>query len=454
MMEVYAGFLSHTDAQVGRLLGALERLGVLDDTIVLLLSDNGTSAEGGPHGSLNEHRFTHDMLDDFADTLARVDDLGGPKAYNHYAWGWAWAGNTPLRLWKRYTWLGGVRTPLVVRWPAGVPARNEVRSQFAHVVDLMPTLLDCVGVDAPVGMHGASLRATFADAGAPSPRRTQYFEMLGSRALYHDGWKAVTDHIGQQLTVERELLEGSVDFDTDRWSLFHLDADFAEAHDLAEAEPARLQEMIERWWAEAGRYGVLPLDDSFTARAVALEPSPYPPRYRTRYLPGGGPISEDALPPLGAGFVLRVRLDDVHDGMLCALGDWNNGIALYVQRGELVCALSLFGTPIRVAGPAPSGASMFGLAYRRGRDRERSLVLVAGDDELASTTFEGDLPFRWQVAGGGLTIGYDRGFPVCDDYEVPFAYGDGLVDLEIEIPLLAPRTPPTAEVASQALHRE
>jgi arylsulfatase A-like enzyme len=469
MMEVFAGFLSHTDAQIGRLLGSLERLGVLDDTIVLLLSDNGTSAEGGPHGSLNEHRFTHDMIDDVDDTIARLDDLGGPRAYNHYAWGWAWAGNTPMRLWKRYTWLGGVRTPLVVRWPNGLNASGEIRNQFAHVVDVMPTLLDCIGIDAPAGMHGASLRPALTAADAPNPRATQYFEMLGSRAIYHDGWKAVTNHIGKQLTVERELLEGSLDFDNDAWSLFHLDADFSEADDLAASEPARLTDMIERWWTEAGRFGVLPLDDTFTGRAVALEPRPFLPAHRTRYLPGGGPISEDALPPLGAGCLLRATVDAVADGTLCALGDWNNGFAFYVQGGELVLALNLFGDLTKLTAPIPSEHAskdrlgdgllthvrrVLGFDYRRGRGDARTLALTADGVDLVSIALNRDLPFRWQIAGGGFTVGFDRGLPVCDDYEPPFEYTGGLRELEIEIPLLAPRTAPTAETIARALHHE
>ncbi|MBO0732333.1 MAG: arylsulfatase, partial [Acidimicrobiaceae bacterium] len=193
--EVFAGFLTHTDAQIGRLVAALERLGVLDNTLLLLMSDNGASAEGGQHGTINEHRFTARLTDTVEDNLARLDDWGGFRAYNHYSWGWAWAGNTPLRLWKRYTWLGGTRTPLVVRWPARIHSRGEVRSQFCHAVDVMPTILDACGVPLPEvvdgvsqqPVDGASLAASFDDASAPG-RRTQYFEMMGSRSIVHGRW--------------------------------------------------------------------------------------------------------------------------------------------------------------------------------------------------------------------------------------------------------------------------
>ena len=234
MMEVFAGFLSHTDAQIGRLLDFLETIDALDNTLVLVFSDNGTSAEGGPIGSLNEHRFTHDMVDDFADTLVHIDDLGGFRAYNHYPWGWAWAGNTPLRLWKRYSWLGGVRTPLIVRAPGG--GTGEIRDEFCHVNDLLPTICDAIGIDRPDDVDGTPLG---------TEHRMQYFEMLGSRSMYLDGWKATTDHVGRQITVERERVEGSKEFATDHWELFNLEDDFAEAHDLSASNPEKVKELEE-----------------------------------------------------------------------------------------------------------------------------------------------------------------------------------------------------------------
>src|SRR5439155_3114509 len=154
----------------------------------------------------------------------------GFRSYNHYPWGWAWAGNTPLRLWKRYTWLGGTRTPLIVHWPAGFSARGEVREQIVHAIDIMPTVLDACGVEAPAALDGvtqqpfdgASMRATFDDADAPDPRDIQYFEMLGSRSIIFKGWKATTDHVSKGVVDEERLLEGSREFATDRWSLFDL----------------------------------------------------------------------------------------------------------------------------------------------------------------------------------------------------------------------------------------
>jgi len=462
MMEAFAGFLAHTDAQIGRVLSFIDRIGAADDTLVLVLSDNGASAEGGPIGSFNEHRFTHDLLDDLDDTLGRVDDIGGFRAYNHYPWGWAWAGNTPLHLWKRYTWLGGVRTPLVVRWPHEVAAPGGIRSQFCHAVDVMPTILAAAGLEAPEMVDGvaqkpfdgASLLPILADAGAPAPRKTQYFEMIGSRAIYHDGWKATTNHVGQQLTVERERVPGSLDFDRDHWALFDLSNDFAEVHDVGAEHPERVAALKELWWAEAGRNDVLPLLDSFLGRATAIEPAPWGPRWRAVLLPGGGPVSEDALPPLGAGFRLMadVETGERTSGIVCALGDWSNGWAVYLLDGTPVAAFETLGTLTRVAAPTPLAAGRHTIVVEyRGR-RTRSLTLAVDGAAVAEVPFTAHMPFRWQIGGAGLLVGHDRGFPVCDDYQPPFPFGGTIARVVIECPTLAP--PDVAQETIAALHRE
>jgi len=465
-MECFAGFLSHTDDQIGRLMSTLRDLGLDDNTVVVLISDNGTSAEGGPLGSHNEHRFTHDRLDDFDDSLSRIDDLGGFRSYNHYSWGWAWAGNTPLRLWKRYTWLGGVRTPMIISWPSRITgaAAGSVRSQFCHAVDIAPTLLDAIGIAAPTEvdgvaqqpMAGTSLVPTFDDDAAAEVRSTQYFEMLGSRAIYHDGWKATTDHVGNQLSIERERVAGSHEFDDDHWALFDLRADFSESTDVSADHPDVVAALQERWWDEARTNQVLPLDDSLIGRVVALEPNPNPPRWKSYYRPGGGPIAEDALPGMGGGFRLHADIDTAAgaSGVVCALGDWNNGWAVYLLHGRPTVAVNLFGDAHVVAAPDAlrSGATRLTVDYRRRHPGGGDLRLLVGDDEVAAGTLPIDLPFRWQIGGTGLRIGHDHGFPVCDDYTTPFPL-DGTVSLvTIEIPAFRPR-PADTEIA-EALHRE
>jgi N-sulphoglucosamine sulphohydrolase, C-terminal len=406
-----------------------------------------------------------------ADTLARIDDLGGFRAYNHYPWGWAWAGNTPLRLWKRYAWLGGVRTPLIAHWPAGIDAAaaGQVRDQFAHAVDLLPTVLDAAGVAAPavvdgvaqLSLDGASLRPTFAADGgdAPSPRSTQYFEIIGSRSIVHDGWKATTDHIGHQITVEWQQVPGSHDFATDHWALFHLDEDFAEAHDLAAEHPERVAELDALWWHEAGRNQVLPLDDSLVGRAVAMERNPWPPGPRRVYLAGGGGVAEDFLPAMGGGFRLVAEIevpDGGADGVICALGDWSNGWAWYVLHGRPTVAFSLFGAPCRVTADAAlaSGAHTLEVIYVRDAAGGGALTLCVNGAVVGEGTLPEDLPFRWQIGGAGLRIGSDAGFPVNDDYAPPFAFSGTVRHVAVESAGYAP-PPDRADVAvARAVQRE
>jgi len=199
MMEVFAGFLEHTDHHIGRLLDFLDSIGELDNTLIMLISDNGASSEGGPTGSVNENKFFNRIPESLEDNLAAIDDLGGPKYFNHYAWGWTWAGNTPFRRWKRETYRGGVSDPFIVHWPAGIAAKGEIRTQYAHAIDMVPTVLECLDIDPPTQIRGitqspiegVSLAHTFDDGAAPSKHHTQYFEMFAHRSLYHDGWRAV-----------------------------------------------------------------------------------------------------------------------------------------------------------------------------------------------------------------------------------------------------------------------
>ncbi|HSP72723.1 MAG TPA: arylsulfatase, partial [Gaiellaceae bacterium] len=208
MMEVFAGFLSHTDHHLGRLLDFLEQEGELENTLVMVISDNGASSEGGPTGTTNEAQFFNNAQEPLEDSLRAIEEIGGPKHFNHYPWGWTFAGNTPFRRWKRETYRGGVSDPFIVHWPKGIAAAGEVRTQYAHAIDMVPTVLDVLGVDPPLAirgvtqapLHGVSLAHTFDDPQAASRRGTQYFEMLGHRALYKDGWRAVCPWPGPSFT--------------------------------------------------------------------------------------------------------------------------------------------------------------------------------------------------------------------------------------------------------------
>jgi len=443
MMEVYAGFLTHTDAQIGRVLAYLSALGVLENTLVLVASDNGASAEGGPHGYLDYG------AGDVPSMLARIDELGGDGDFNHYAWGWAWAGNTPFRLWKRYSWLGGVRVPLVVHWPVGVPAENAdaVCGRFCHAIDVMPTILDAAGVALPASvdgvsqqpLDGTSMLATFTDPDEQGPTRTQYFETMGSRSIYHDGWKATTDHVDGSFGAERELIEGSLHFETDRWSLFNLDEDFAEARDLAAMHPEGLRQLEDLWWSEAGRNQVLPL----IAGGWTLErfEAAEPPRVRNRYvyLPGGGTI----MTPSFVGRV-DVEMDATGDapasGIVCAHRVYEIGFLLhagwacYALDGRVIFALEHFeDRPYRLVidGASISGRHTLGITVMPGETADHASALTitltldgqevgAGSVPLRSQ-FEADT-IRWQTFTGKLIFGRDDGIPVSDDYEPPFPF--------------------------------
>ena len=269
MMEVFAGFLEHTDHHIGRLVAFLEKMRVLDDTLIMVVSDNGASAEGGPHGSVNENLFFNNVPETLEEGLKAIDGLGGPQYFNHYPWGWAWAGNTPFRRWKRETYRGGAADPFIVHWPARIKAKGEVRSQYAHIIDMVPTVLDALGLTPPAAVRGVtqspiqgvSFAHAFGDAKAETRHHTQYFEMMGHRAIYHDGWRAVCPVPGPSFTEagmgfgEMVITEDKLrELDAKGWELYHVDEDFSETKNLAAEHRDKLIEMIALWYVEAGKY--------------------------------------------------------------------------------------------------------------------------------------------------------------------------------------------------------
>lgn len=272
LQAAFAGMVEHTDEQLGRLVDELASMGELDHTIFLLFSDNGASQEGGEVGSLNSMRYFLTGFDpdrELSEIGDNLDTIGGPEWWNNYGIGWSMASNTPLKRWKQDTHGGGVRSPLIVRYPSAIEDPGSVRGQFAHVVDVLPTLLDYVGVEAPEvvkgveqkPLSGTSFRSCLENSGAGAARQTQYFEVNGQRAIWHEGWKAVTHHEPElsMLFLGSGSAAEETDFDADQWELYHLDEDWNEVHDLAQDEPERLAHLIDLWWAEAERNDVLPL---------------------------------------------------------------------------------------------------------------------------------------------------------------------------------------------------
>lgn len=348
MMEVYAGFISFTDAQIGRLLDYLDETGDLDNTIVMLCSDNGASGEGGPEGSVDEGLYVADRPQRASDGLKHLEELGGPKLYNHYPWGWAQAGNTPFRWYKQFTHAGGITNGLLVQWPRGGVPAGEIRRQYHHVIDLVPTLLDLIGVEAPSQVrgvtqqpiHGISMRYSLQDAAVEGRRRMQHYEMWGNRGLWRDDWMAICrlqpDAPG---AFPPAPMMGSVD--ELRWELYDHSQDPTECEDLADRNPGKLRELTEYWWAAAGRYQVLPVDTRPRARRWPENP-PRPAGSNPDHMVffgSGGPY-ERGVAPKTAGRSFRIAAEVTvgegeASGVLYALGGLHGGYWWYAAEGSM-----------------------------------------------------------------------------------------------------------------------
>jgi arylsulfatase A-like enzyme len=438
-MEAFAGFLSHTDHQLGRLVAFLEQRGELDDTLLLLMSDNGASSEGGPIGSLNDVRAWNAVGQSTEEALARLDEIGGPRIHNNYPWGWTVAGNTPFRRWKREVHEGGVADPLLVHWPRGVPGPGGVRRQYVHAVDLVPTILETVGVDAPAEiagvaqrpLEGVSFAPTFGDADAPDAHVTQYYEMFGCRAIYHDGWKAVTYHPMQTEVPGLDQAE---------WELYEVRVDPSECHDLAAEQPERLAELVARWWDEAERYQVLPVDNRPFSAFVHERDDSVRPRPRYVYHPHRAQVpeavavnvkdrphtitAEIVVPPEGA------------EGVILALGSFLGGWSLYVLDGRLRYAHNLSGMRVdTVTSDHVLGAGTYTVALRYGRaPGQPKLAELVVDGEVVGAAEIPQFSFnRFSLTGAGLTCGYARAPAVSDDFVAPFPFTGGLDAVVVDV---------------------
>ncbi len=354
-MECFAAFLSYTDQQIGRVLDFVEELGDADDTVVMVVSDNGASSEGGKDGTINEGRLSNFEGAGVDEMYRRIDEIGGPLSHNNYPWGWTMAGNTPFKRWKREVHEGGVADPCIVRLPAGRGGTVGLRRQYAHAVDILPTVLELAGV-APPGdidgieqshLDGTSFAYVLGDDGESAPGRhhTQHFEMLGSRAIYHDGWKAVTYHpVGP---IYDDGLSNSAPFDDDVWELYHVAEDVSEAHDRAAEFPEKVAELVALWWEEARRNDVLPLDN----RVLDIMVHKHDRRRAQdayRYFQGGAPVPEWVAVDVrnrSHAIALDVDVPDgvVPDGTLLALGCALGGWSLHVHGGRLRYVHNLHG---------------------------------------------------------------------------------------------------------------
>jgi len=448
-MECFAAFLSHADEQIGRVLDFIDELGEAEDTLVVALSDNGASAEGGEKGSINDARLWNGQPAGRRELRERIDELGGPSAHNNYPWGWTMAGNTPFRRWKREVHQGGIADPCIVRWPARLAARGEVRHQFTHAIDVLPTVLELLGIEPPAELgsvpqsplEGTSFAYLLGDDGADAPGRhvTQHFEMLGSRGIYHDGWKAVTfKPLG---AMYDDGLDPDAPFDEDVWELYRVSGDVSETTDLAAEHPEKLAELVELWWREARTYQVLPLDNRPVAALLAPR-RPFVDRGRNIYWPNGALVPEtiavnvrNRSHRITASVVIA---DDGRpvEGVLLAMGNVLGGWSFHVRGGRLRYVHNHMGTALdEVSSTAPLSPGAHELCFAfdtigdlRGTGRLLVDGAVVGEGAIEHVTL-----VRYSITGGGITCGWEQGPPVGPGYDAPFRFTHQLRHVVVEV---------------------
>ena len=433
LQEAFAAMLEHTDAQIGRLVDFLGEMKLLENTLFIVVSDNGASQEGGALGTTDEMKTFNMIAEDVDEAVDRIDDIGGPDSHSNIPWGWAQAGNTPLKWYKQNTHGGGVRDPMIIHWPKRINDRGQIRAQFCHAIDVTPTILEAAGISAPssiagadqMAMHGVSVVPTFRDAGATLGRKVQYFEMLSHRGIWMEGWKAVTHHVN------------SVPFDKDRWELYNLDDDFSECVDLSGSETARLDELIEAWWGEAEKYGVLPLDDRLGLELFRASRRSGMPTSRKRfvYFPPISHIVSDACPPVFRGWktLIDFEFDPKRpDGALVARGSRNSGFAIYVKQGFPVFHYNAFHKHEIVTAGASLLAGRHQLEVNVTRQSNGSAEVELNIDGVRCA--QGVLQrLLYIVSSLGMDIGVSPR-PICNDYVAPFIYEAPIHSVVFELP--------------------
>ena len=437
MQEVFAAFLDHTDDQIGRLIQFLETQDLLDDTMIVFLSDNGASQEGGKHGTTNELAYFNLMPLEVNDMLRHLDEIGGPNHYNNYPWGWSQVGNTPLRFYKQNTYEGGIRDPLIIHWPNGIDDAGGIRDQYHHVIDLMPTILDIVGVEVPETfqgvdqqpVEGTSMSYTFPTNAVDltTNRPKQYYEMMGHRAIWSDGWKAVTMH------------RKGVSFEDEKWALYDTSKDFSECHDLSADEPEKLKEMIDLWWGEAEIFNVLPLDDRGNELFFMRREDRLPPSKPQRFLQDTPHLERFKIPDVrnrSFEIAAKVTLDGDSEGVLVASGGRTGGIVLYVTDFHLVFEYNFMGSSTILSSKKKldAGECELGVSYLKTAENHgiASLYIESSDNRVHLGEVEIDtLPYRQTMYG--MDVGKDLGPTVSDKYVGPFTFTGDLEWIEFRL---------------------
>jgi len=461
MMEVFAGFLTHTDHYIGEVIQFLKDMGEYDNTLIMLISDNGSSAEGGLYGSVHEVKFFNNVPDTLEDNLAMIDQIGGPETFNHFPYGWTFAGNTPFRRWKRETYRGGVSDPFIVSWPKGIEARGEVRTQFAHAIDMVPTVLEALSIKPPktIGgytqspIEGISLVSTFEDAEAEEKHSTQYFEIFGHRSIYHNGWRAVCPWPGTSFVesgrdfgteISSEMLS---ELDATAWELYNVRVDPAETVNLADQERARLVEMITMWYVEAGKYNVLPIDGRGTQRIAEERPIVSAPRDRYILYPHTQAITAEAAPKiLNRPYSINAQVtipDAGAEGVLLSMGGNDGGVSFYIQDSKLCymhnyVALEYF--YVRSDSDVPAGEHFLSVEFtptaepdiENGKGTPGTVTLFVDGTEVGNGEFPVTAPLRLGQ-GAQMQVGADGGSPVSPEYKPPFTFTGALKRVIVDL---------------------
>jgi arylsulfatase len=452
MMEVFAGFGAHTDHEMGRIVDAVKQLPGGENTIFIYIAgDNGASAEGGLEGSINESRFLNGVRETWQDNLKVIDELGGPKHFNHFPAAWAHAMNTPFQWTKQVaSHFGGTRNPMIISWPGHIKDQGGLRSQFIHTIDIVPTLYDVIGVTPPMQLNGVqqkplegiSFADTFGDATAKDRHKTQYFAMGVNLGIYHDGWMA-----SAIATTPWQQSAAPYDPSKQKWELYHVDQDFSQADDLAGAYPQKLRELQDLWWAEAARYNVLPLDwrrlERFNAQLMG-RPSLTGGRTTYTYYPGQVALPSEAAPRiLNRSWTLNADIEVPEgkaDGVIATHGGSVGGWGLYVRDGKPTFVynyLSIERYTIASRQPLPKGKVQLrvDLAYQ-GKAKERGKAMVVAMMVNGTKVAEGEVaktvPLFFSLTEG-MDVGMDTGSPVDFTYKPPFAFTGTIEKVTIDL---------------------
>ncbi len=440
-MEAFAGMLEHTDAQIGRFLDYLKKIGELDNTIIVFLSDNGASGEGGTHGAFNNQgqfgrikNFT-ETEENFASKYEtidylydHIDEIGRPGSFNHYPIGWANLGNTPFPWYKTWVYTGGIKDAMIIRYPKLIKDPGAVRSQYHHVSDITPTILDIIGIEKPktikgvpqLPFSGISMKYSMEDGDAPDKRHVQYYEMLGNRAIYRDGWKAITNH---QLHFEQDIEE-------DTWELYHVAEDYSECHNVADQYPGLVKELERQWFIEAGKAGVFPLKKTVYAspgKDNRIRYEEFSDEYENIVEPF------DLVRVTGAYYVglthsviAHIHRDNMEQGVIFSSGNYHGGISFYIYNNHLKFVANFASKEFTVAESdfeLPRGDIQVAYRYLVTEDRGIHVMLYINGEKVAKTAFQ-----EINTAGFVSTVGANRHSSVYpSDYEVPFAF-EGRLD--------------------------